>query len=132
MIALTNDRGGARTKNGNGKNRSLPRLALALLLFCLAINSVPAVRAQPDAHPNRKVIQSQKADYPRLLKVLGIGGIVRLNAKVLANGTVAQVSILGGNPILAESAAQAVMTWKYAAAALPSNEVVTIEFNAHE
>jgi len=132
MISLTNDRGGARTKNGNGKNRSWLRLALALLLFCLAIGSGPALRAQSDAHLNRKVIQSQKADYPKLLKVLGIGGIVRLNARVLANGTVVQVSILGGNPILAESAVKAVMTWKYAPAALPSSEVIIIEFSAHE
>jgi len=102
---------------------------LALLAFCLALGSVPAARAQSEEHPSRKVIQSQKPDYPPVLKILGIGGTVRLNARVLANGTVARVSILGGNPILAESAAKAVMTWKYAPAASASNEIVIFDFN---
>ena len=57
--------------------------------------------------------------------MLGIGGTVRLNAKVLANGTVADVQIMGGNPILADSAAKAVKTWKYAAAASSSTETLT-------
>jgi len=114
------------------RNHQRPSLArLALLVFCLALGSVPAVRAQSEEHSSRKVIQSQKPDYPKVLRILGIGGTVRLNAKVLANGTVAHVDILGGNPILAESAAKAVLTWKYAPAASSSNEIVTLDFNPH-
>ncbi len=101
-----------------------------MLLFCLSLGAGPALRAQSDDHPARKVIQSQRPDYPKVLKVLGIGGTVRLNAKVLANGTVAQVSVLGGNPVLAESAVKSVMTWKYAPAASSTNELVTIDFNS--
>lgn len=105
--------------------------SLALLVLCLALGSVPAVRAQSEEHSGRKVIRSEKPDYPAVLKVLGIGGTVRLNAKVLANGTVAHVAILGGNPILAENAVKAVMKWKYAPAPSSSNEIVTFDFNAH-
>gem|GEM_PF-904081 len=114
------------------RNHQRPSLAsLALMVFCLALGSVPALRAQSEQHSSRKVIQSQKPDYPPVLKILGITGTVRLNAKVLANGTVAHVSILGGNPVLAESAAKAVMTWKYAPAASSSNEIVTLDFKVH-
>jgi TonB family protein len=108
------------------------RLALAilsLLVFCLALGSVPALRAQSDEHSSRKVIRAKQPDYPAVLKSKGIGGIVRLRAQVRANGTVAGVDILGGNPILAESAAQAVMTWKYAPAASSSSEIVALDFN---
>jgi TonB family protein len=105
--------------------------SLALLVFGLALGSVPAVRAQSEEHSGRKVIRTQKPDYPVVLKSKGIGGRVRLNATVLANGTVAHVAILGGNPILAESAANAVMNWKYAPAASASNEIVTFNFKSH-
>ena len=105
--------------------------SLALLVFCLALGSVPAVRAQSGEHSSRKVIRTQRPDYPAILKDAGIGGVVRLNARVLANGTVAYVDILGGNPILAESAVKTVMKWKYAPAASPSNESVTFNFSAH-
>jgi hypothetical protein len=40
---------------------------------------------------------------------LAIGGVVRRDRRVLANGTVAQVTVVGGNPVLAESGVKAVM-----------------------
>jgi TonB family protein len=112
-------------------SRRLALTSLSLLLFCLALGSVPALRAQSEERSSRKVIRTQQPNYPAVLRSKGIGGIVRLRAKVRANGTVAGVDILGGNPILAESAAQAVMTRKYAPAASSSNEIVSFEFNAH-
>jgi TonB family protein len=127
---LTYDLGtGSPTRSNNWKRLALA--SLALLVFGLALGSVPAVPAQSEEHSGRKVIRTQKPDYPVILKSKGIGGTVRLNARVLANGTVAHVAILGGNPILAENAVKAVMTWKYAPAASPSNEIVKFNFNAH-
>jgi len=102
---------------------------LTLLLFCLAPGSFPAAQAQPDESSGRKVIQTQQPDYPLVLKSKGIGGKARLRARVLANGTVANVDIMGGNPVLAESAAKALMTWKYAQGATSTYEIVTFTFN---
>ncbi len=122
---LTNDLGrGSRTNNNN--------LMLTLaLLFCLAPGSFPAAQARPDESSGRKVIQTQQPDYPQVLKTKGIGGKVRLRARVLANGTVANVDIMGGNPVLAESAAKALMTWKYAQGVTSTYEIVTFTFNSH-
>jgi TonB family protein len=118
--------GGSRTTC----NKKSPALAwLALAVFCLALGLVPMLRAQAVEHASRKVIRSQKPDYPTILKNSRIGGTVRLNANVLANGTVANVQVLGGNPILAESAVKAVMKWKYAPGASASNEIITFDFN---
>ena len=125
---MTYDLGGARTRRNIRKRLSLA--SLAALLFGLALVSVPALRAQSEQHSGRKVIRTQKPDYPAVLKNKGIGGTVRLRARVLANGTVANIDVLGGDAALAESAAKAVMTWKYAPAASPSNEIVTINFSA--
>jgi TonB family protein len=101
---------------------------LSLLTFCLTLGSIPAVRAQSVEHSSRKVIRRVQPEYPAILKDARIGGVVRLNAKVLANGTVANIQVLGGNPILAESAVKAVMTWKYAPAASSSNEMIIFNF----
>jgi TonB family protein len=100
---------------------------LALLLSCLALAAVPAAHAQSEK-PARKVIRTERPEYPLIVKTAKIGGTVRLNARVLANGTVAKVEIVGGNPILADSATKAVMRWKYAPAASPSNEIVIFDF----
>jgi TonB family protein len=124
---LTYDLGGGSRTTCNKERLALAWLALAV--FCLALGSVPMLRAQSAEHSGRKVIRSQKPDYPAILKNSRIGGTVRLNANVLANGTVANVQVLGGNPILAESAVKAVMKWKYAPGASASNEIVTFDFN---
>jgi TonB family protein len=134
---LTHDLGGARTRRNKRKSLSSVSLtlarftlaSLAALLFGLALSSVPTMRAQSEEHSGRKLIRTQKPDYPVVLRNKGIGGTVRLRAKVLANGTVANIDVLGGDAVLAESAAKAVMSWKYAPAATPSNEIVTINFN---
>ena len=129
---MTYDLGrGSWTKN-NHRRRTFSRLSLAglsLLLFCLAPGSFPAAQAQPDEFSGRKVILTQQPDYPVVLKSKGIGGKVRLRARVRANGTVANVDIMGGNPVLAESAAKAVLLWKYALSTSSSNEIVTFTFN---
>ena len=120
---------GSRIRSKNRNWLWLAFAKLALLLFCLALGAVPAVRAQFEDTAGRKIIRSQKPDYSAVLKGKGIGGKVRLRARVLANGTVAEVEVLGGNPVLAESAVKAVMIWKYAPAASPSNEIITFDFN---
>jgi TonB family protein len=127
---LTYDLGGVRSRHNNRKRQSLTALAsLAALLFGLALGSVPAVRAQSEHISGRKIIRTQQPDYPAVLKRQGIGGTVRLRASVLASGTVVNIDVLGGDAVLAESAAKAVMSWKYAPAASPSNEIVTIQFS---
>jgi hypothetical protein len=47
---------------------------------------------------------------------------------VLANGDVATVETVGGNPILVESATKAVLKWKYAPAASQTRQEVQINF----
>jgi TonB family protein len=106
-------------------------MTLVPLFFCLVLDFIPVARAQSEKHSSRKVIRTQTPEYPAVLKNKGIGGVVRLNARVLSDGTVAHVGILGDNPILAECATQAVMQWKYAPAASATNEVVVLDFGPH-
>jgi TonB family protein len=87
--------------------------------------------AQNKPKPSRDIIHGVKPDHPAMVKNARMGGTVRLNAIVLPNGTVARVQILGGNPILAESTAKAVLRWKYAPASSPTNEQVTVDFNSN-
>jgi TonB family protein len=85
--------------------------------------------AQKTAKPGRKVILQVKTEYPEILKDLRVGGQVRLTATVLPNGTVANVKVQGGNPILAENAVKAVKNWKYAPGPSQTEEEVVLHFN---
>ncbi len=77
----------------------------------------------------RKVVTTVKPEYPPTLRRAGIGGTVRLHATVMPNGNVSKVEIIGGNPILAESAAKAVMQWKYVPADWKTNAEVEFVFH---
>lgn len=69
----------------------------------------------PDNDTERKLITRVEPDYPETLKHLQISGTVRLRISISAKGSVENVVLLGGNPILGESATSAVKQWIYAA-----------------
>jgi len=79
----------------------------------------------------RKVVRSVSPEYPQSLKDMRIGGTVRLQLTVLANGDVSKVEPRGGNPILVEAATKAVLKWKYVPAGSQSNEEVQIDFRPY-
>ena len=81
------------------------------------------------AHIPRKLVHKVDPVYPQDLKRRSIGGVVKLDLKITANGKVEKISIVGGNPILADSAAQAVKQWQYAPASTASSMLLNVEFN---
>jgi TonB family protein len=82
-------------------------------------------------NPERKLIVRVEPDYPETLKRLNIGGIVRLQITIAAKGNVENVELLGGNPILGESAISAVKRWVYAPGHSRTLVEVSIPFDSH-
>jgi TonB family protein len=58
-----------------------------------------------------------------------IGGTVRLEVTITPRGTVESAKVLGGNPILAESAVIAVKKWKFVSAETATRTTVSLVFN---
>ena len=117
---------------GNGcrsisKGTAGKRLFLVLSLGLISLFLVNA-SAQKSDKPGRKVISTVKPAYSQTLRTLHIEGLVRLKAVVLPNGTVSEVNVVGGNPILVESAVKAVRAWKYAPASTQTDEEVVLNF----
>ena len=79
----------------------------------------------------RKLITRVEPDYPDTLKQLNIGGTVRLRISISAKGNVENAVLLGGNPILGESAAIAVKQWIYAPSRSLTVAEISIVFGDH-
>jgi TonB family protein len=60
---------------------------------------------------------------------MSIRGVVQLWVKVTGEGTVKEVGVVGGNPVLAEAAMAAVKKWRYEATGKDSMEPVKFTFN---
>ena len=54
-----------------------------------------------------------------------------MKVTVSADGKVSNVDVVGGNPILAESASAAVMKWKFIPAPALTVEDISISFTPH-
>ncbi len=96
---------------------------LALMLLCLV-----AGRAQERA---RKVVKKAPVPYPAILRSKGIGGVVRLKVFVKPDGAVRDTEVLGGNPILAESAQKSVMQWKFSPGSSETVLEISVVFDPH-
>jgi len=95
-----------------------------LVLFC-----VHTAAAQEG---NRKVLKQVEAEYPRVLKKMEIGGVVKLKVIIKADGAVESSEVLGGNPILASEAQKAIMQWKFAPASASSTAEIKFTFDPHK
>jgi TonB family protein len=68
-------------------------------------------------------------EFPDILKKGRFEGTVRLSATVAPDGSVSRVEVLGGNPMLARYASEAVMRWKYVPLGAGTVEKVTFDFS---
>ena len=77
---------------------------------------------------SRSLKSSRPPEYPAVARQMNLRGTVRLEALVRADGSVKEVHVVGGHPMLAEAAVQTVMQWRYEVAPKESMEVVKLNF----
>jgi TonB family protein len=102
-------------------------------LFSAIVFTAPRLVSQmtEEVESDRKVISRVEPDYPETLKRLYIGGIVRVETTVAPNGTVENAELLGGNPVLGQSAMKAIKQWKYAPTNAKEKLIVKLTFDPH-
>lgn len=118
-----------RTARRSKRCPLLHSLLLTFLAVCLAMPL--GSRAQDSGGRERKVITRIDPQYPATLQRLYIGGVVRLQVVVAPNGSVQSATLVGGNPILGQSAITAVKQWKYAPGNTSTTLTERIEFDPH-
>jgi TonB family protein len=87
--------------------------------------------AQAQGYAERKVVNRIAPVYPELAKRMHVSGVVKLEVVIRANGDVKSTKVMGGNPVLIESASEAVRKWKFEAAREDTTEVVQLTFALH-
>jgi TonB family protein len=115
---------------GKGTARRVARTGVLLCLFA-GVLSMPLI-AQSEQAGARKVITRVEPKYPPTLERLYIGGIVRLQVNIAANGVVESAHLIGGNPILGQAAIAAVKQWKYTPAKSKTQQTERLEFDPHQ
>ena len=110
MINLVLENGRIRFEvNRDTLDRSNLRLGPKLLALARADHSSLDIQTEG----TRKLLVSAPPVYPDLAHKMGLKGTVHVQALVGRDGTVKEVNVIGGHPLLAEAVMKAVMKWKY-------------------
>lgn len=109
------------------------RLVLAaivvIIMIILAGSKESIVRdAASEAASGERALITRVEPDPTALKGINVGGVVRIEALVTADGSVKTTRLLDGNPVLGQASMNAIRQWKYAPAAADEMVTVRVEF----
>jgi TonB family protein len=137
MINLVLKHGMVRFEvNRASLDRAGIRLGAALLALANSEDGAPnASVAESDTSApgaggeSRRLKVGSPPEYPEIAKRMSIKGVAQVEASVRRDGTVKDVKIIGGHPVLADALAKTVMGWQYEPAAKESQVVVRFVFD---
>ncbi|MGO9405098.1 MAG: energy transducer TonB [Terriglobales bacterium] len=105
------------------------RIGILIVAAALAAGVFTCLnRAQAEGRAGRRAVDKVAPVYPELAKRNRIRGVVKVEVVVRENGSVKSAKVLGGSPLLIDSAADAVRKWKFEPASQETTEVVQVEF----
>lgn len=102
---------------------------LAVLALAVVGGAVP-VRAQHGQTEEiaRRVKFKVAPAYPDLARKMSLAGTVKIEVTVSPNGTVKDVRVVGGHPVLANAALDAAKKWRFEPAATESTGIIDFKF----
>ena len=90
------------------RKQYLMTFPLLVLVACLGLLASASAT-------DRKVKSKVSPTYPELAKKMSVSGAVKVEITVAPNGSVKNVKVIGGHPLLVDAATDAVKRWKYEA-----------------
>ena len=115
-----------------GSYRGLGRaFAVGLLLVGgWAATNAPASWGQEQQEEVTRKIKSKVAPtYPELARRMSISGAVRVQVTIAPNGAIKDAKLLGGHPVLANAALDALKKWHFEAGPAESTGIVVFHFD---
>jgi TonB family protein len=107
--------------------RAIQRFAMGLLIGgCVAWS---AGNAWGQEEVSRKVKSKVAPSYPELARRMSLRGVVRVQVTVAPDGTVKNATLVGGHPVLANAALDAVKKWRYETRKEESTGIVEFRFD---
>jgi TonB family protein len=97
-----------------------------LLLVLIPIGTLSY--AQSQEAQGRKLVRKVEPEYPDLAQKLHLKGFVKVELTIATDGSIRNVTVLGGNPVLAQAVTDAVKQWKYAPGSAETKTNVEFKF----
>ena len=114
---------------GSNCNRTLI-LATVALLFASSSGFARQTTTSSTDEGKRKVKSKVSPVYPELASRMRIFGKVKLEVTIAPDGRVRNVKLIGGNPVLAQAAQDALKEWKFYPGPEETTQFVEFDFHA--
>ena len=101
-------------------------VVVLLLAACVALHAGPVLGQEEMA---RKAKSKVSPVYPELARRMSISGVVKVLVTIAPNGSVKDVKLVGGHPVLANAAMDAVRKWRYEASKEETTGIVEFRFD---
>jgi protein TonB len=102
-------------------------LAVVAIVAAFNLSNAGAQTPQSD-EINRRAKTKVQPFYPELARKMNISGIVKIEVTVAPNGSVKEARVVGGHPVLANSALDAAKKWRFEPASAESTGVIEFKF----
>jgi TonB family protein len=112
----------------------LRKTGLVLAVMAIAVvGGIGNLRGQENQGEFARRVKSKVLPvYPELARKMNLAGTVKVEVVVAANGTVKDAKVVGGHPVLATAALDAVRKWHFEPASLETSGVVDFKFEPHQ
>ena len=113
----------------NALRARLSRAILGTIVLGTIILSPSFSLAQDQPDVTRKIVSKVVPDYPELARKMQIIGTVRVEVTVGPNGKSKFTQVVGGSPVLAKAAVDAIEKWKWAPGPQETKELIELNFH---
>jgi TonB family protein len=101
---------------------------IALSLGVIAVCPTFSI-AQEQPEGRRRIVDRVVPLYPDLARKMQIRGTVRVEVVVAPSGKAKFTQVIGGNPLLAKAAVDAIEKWKWVPAPQETKELIELNFH---
>lgn len=95
-------------------------IALCILLLAASLSASDSAV--------RKIVYKEEPAYPEIALKMNLHGMVKVKIWITPDGSVHRLEYVGGHPLLAESALNAIRNWRFQPAQKESTEIVEVKF----
>lgn len=106
------------------------KIALAAVVASVLSVATGSAQQGSSGEGSRKVKTRVTPAYPELARRMNVTGKVKIEVVIAPDGRVRSTRVIGGHPLLVQSALDAVKEWKFVPAAEETTQIVEFSFQA--
>jgi TonB family protein len=107
-------------------------MLVAVVAMVAGTGSIVSRAQESDSEIVRRAKSKVQPVYPDLARKMNITGTVKVQVVVSTAGIVKDAKVVGGHPVLASAALDAVRKWRFEPSSVESTGVVDFKFEPHQ